>query len=189
MSKIKLFLTILSILIAVMPISIQAIRYHDNLVGLVMPPSIEQLFSGGIEDLEAVDAIDFAGMSLQLPILQGEPILFQNRTVHLIYTFTNPFDTNLTINSMDADVICVDHHFILGTVLIEPVTLAPKQTLNLYVTCIFSTQAIAHIATEHKGQDSITTVFKDYTVELQGIEIHMEQRKIGDIKISPHTIR
>lgn len=184
MSKLKLFLTIISILIAVTPITVQIIIHRDNIVGLVLPPSIAGLLKGGTDDLSTADAVDFAGMSFPLPYLAENPVFSKENTIELIYTFTNPLDGRITITSMDAEIVCIDHNFVLGDVYIEPATLEPHQTVNLNVTCTLSKQAIDHIATHHKGQDSINTEFKNFSVELTDIKITMDHRKLGSIQIA-----
>ncbi|MCL1970136.1 MAG: hypothetical protein FWF66_01545 [Candidatus Bathyarchaeota archaeon] len=183
MNKLKLFLIVLSILIAVTPISVQVIIHRDNPVGLILPPTIADLLNGGTEDITNADAFNFAGSSIPLPMLIGNPVLFQNNTVKLTYTFTNPLEGRITITSMDAELVCIDHRFPLGNVFIEPATLEPNQTLELNVTCTLSTQAIEHIRTQHQGQDSINTEFENYSVELTDIKIIMDHRKLGPIQI------
>ncbi|MDR2700328.1 MAG: hypothetical protein LBC12_05940 [Nitrososphaerota archaeon] len=187
MSKVKLFLTMISILIVVIPITVQVIIYRDNPVDLILPPTFAALLNGGTDDLSTVDVVDFAGMSFSLPFLSEEPVFFQNNTIKLIYTFTNPLDGKITITTMDAKMVCTDHKFKLGDTFIEPATLEPKQTINFNVYCILSTTAIEHIATHHQGQDSINTEFENFSVDLTDIKIIMPHRKLGSIQI-PQTI-
>jgi hypothetical protein len=188
MDKIKLFLTLLTILIAVVPVTVHALIHRENLVGLILPPSIADLFTGGTDDLVTVDEVDFAGMSFSLPTLLGDPVLFPNGTINLIYNFTNPLDGKITINSIDAVIVCVDHDFPLGDVYIEPATLEPNQTIELNVTGILTTQAMEHIISEHKGQNSINTEFKNFRVDLTGIKITMPHRKLGPIQLPLSTL-
>jgi hypothetical protein len=188
MSKVKLFLTILSIIIAVTPITIQAIIYHDHPVDLFIPPTIADLFEGGVTDLYDADVIELVVASFSLPILTGDPCLLQNGTILLTYTFTNPLDGKITISSIDAEIVCIDHGYTLGKVFIEPVALAANQTLDIDVYCILSSQAIEHIATKHQGQDKISAEFKNFKVELIDITITMDYRKLGDIHI-PNQIQ
>jgi hypothetical protein len=183
MNKIKLFLTILTILIAVVPIATHVIIYRENLVGLILPPTLAELFFGGTDNLVTADTVDFAGMSFSLPILLGDPILLQNDTLRLIYEFTNPLDGKITINAIDADIVCIDHNFPLGTVFIDPAALEPNQTLEFNVTGILTLQALGHITTHHKNQNSINTEFRNFSVDLTGIKITMPQRKLGPIQL------
>lgn len=183
MSKLKLFLTIITILIAVVPISVQVIRYRDNPVDLILPPSISEILQGGTDDLVNADAVNFAGMSFPLPILTGEPVLSKDNKIHLTYNFTNPLDGKITITTMDAELVCTEHKFKLGDVFIEPATLESNQTIDLDVTCILTPQAIEHIKTQHKGQTSIKTEFENFSVDLIDIKITMPHRKLGIIQI------
>jgi len=183
MNKVKLFLTILTILIAVVPLTTQVILYRENPVDLIIPPTIADLLSGGTDDLATADAVNFAGMSFSLPTLIDDPILFQNGTIKLVYQFTNPLDGKITINSMDADIVCIDHNFTIGNVFIEPATLEPNQTIELNVIGILTPQAVEHITKYHKDQNSIDTQFKNYSVDLTGIKITLPYRKLGPIQI------
>ncbi|MCL2691616.1 MAG: hypothetical protein FWE56_05095 [Candidatus Bathyarchaeota archaeon] len=183
MNKVKLFLTVIALLIAVVPITTQVIRYRDNPVDLILPPSISEILQGGTDDLVNADAVDFAGMSFPLPILTDNPVLSKDNTVELTYNFTNPLDGEITINSMNAELICTEHKFKLGDVFIEPATVESGQTIDLNVTCILTPQAIEHIKTQHKGQTSIKTEFKNFSVDLIDIKITMPHRKLGTIQI------
>ncbi|MCL2173061.1 MAG: hypothetical protein FWB84_05395 [Candidatus Bathyarchaeota archaeon] len=187
MNKLKVFLTVITILIAVTPITVQVIRYHENPVDLILPPSISAILKGGPDDLVNADYVDFAGMAFPLPILTGEPVFTQDNNLLLTYNFTNPLDGKITIASMDAEIVCVDHEFALGDVFIEPATLEPHQTLDLTVTCHLTPETIEHIKAEHQGQDSIKTEFTNYSVDLTDIKINMPHRKLGIIHV-PMTI-
>jgi hypothetical protein len=187
MSKVKLFLTILSIIIAVTPITTQIILYRDHLTDLVIPPTIADLFDGGVTDLYSADAIELVGTSFSLPILSEDPCILHDNTIKLTYTFTNPLDGKISLTSIDAEIICIDHGYVLGKVFIEPATLAANQTIDIDVYCNLSSQAIEHIATEHKGQDKIDTEFKNFKVELIDITITMDYRKLGNIQIPNQT--
>jgi len=190
MSKVKLFLTILSIFIAVTPITVQAILYRDNIVGLILPPSIADLLTGrNTTDLANADYFDFVGTQIPLPMLTGDPVLFPDNTVKLTYNFTNPLDGKITITTMEAEIVCTEHHFTLGDVFIEPATLEPKQTIDLNVTCRLSPKAIEHIKLYHQGQDHIKAEFENFTVELIDIKITMEHRKLGSIQLPNSLFR
>ncbi|MCL2134288.1 MAG: hypothetical protein FWH37_01875 [Candidatus Bathyarchaeota archaeon] len=188
MNKLKLFLTIISVLIAVTPITTQIIIHRDNIVGLILPPTISDILAGGTDDLSTADSVNFAGMNFSLPVIVGDPVLFQNNTVKLTYIFTNPLDGKITVTSMNAELVCTDHSFTLSKdIFVDPITLEPKQTVNLNVTCVLSAKAIEHIKTQHQGENSINTEFKNFSVELTDIKITMPHRKLGSIQI-PLTI-
>jgi len=189
MSKIKFFLTIITILIAVTPITLQVIIHRDNIVSLILPPTLEELLDGSIDDFANADAINYANMSFSLPYLSETPVLSHDNIVKLSYTFTNPLDGKITILSMDAELICTDHNFTLGHVSIEPITFEAYQTLELNVTCTLTAQAINHIETQHKGQNNINTEFKNYSIDLTDIKIVMDHRKLGDIHIPANFYR
>ena len=47
MKKLKIFLTLLSVLIIVLPIAFEVVLYRDNLLGLIVPPEMISLVNGG----------------------------------------------------------------------------------------------------------------------------------------------
>jgi hypothetical protein len=183
MSKIKIFLTLLSVLIIVTPITTQIFLHRDNISGLIIPPAIDDLLNAGVDDINNADAVDIVGISFQLPVLSEAHIFSQNNTAKLIYTFTNPLNNEITITAMNADVVCVEHDFVLGTVSIEPITLGPKQTLDISVNCVLNPQTLEHIETKHQGQNSLSAEFKNFTVDLIGVKIQTDTRKLGPIQI------
>ncbi|MCL1977183.1 MAG: hypothetical protein FWG55_03630 [Candidatus Bathyarchaeota archaeon] len=182
MNKIKILLTVLSILITVTPIATQVLIHRDNLLGLVIPATINDLLNASVDGIDTADDVELAGISFPLPALSDEPVFFQNNTVKLMYTFTNPLNNEITVTAMDAEIVCTDHGFLIGNASIEPTTLEPKQTLDIPVTCLLSPQALEHIKTSHQGQDSIKAEFKNFSVELSGVTIHMDHRKLGYIQ-------
>ena len=184
MNKLKIFLTVLSVLITVIPIGTQVFIHRDNLVGLVIPSTFNDLLNTSVDDISTADSVDIAGFSFQLPVLLNAEFFFHDSTVKMLYTFTNPLDAEITLTSMDAEIICVADNFILGSISIEPTHFDPNQTLEIPVTCVLSRQALEHIAIEHQGQDSIKTEFKNFSVELIGVKIHIDTRKLGDLQIN-----
>jgi hypothetical protein len=183
MNKLKLFLTIITLLIAVTPITVQVIIHRNNPVNLILPPTFADLIIDGPGDISDLDVFAVAGLSVPLPTLIGTPVISSDNTVKLIYNFTNPLDGKLVINSMDAEIVCTDHSFVLGTVFIEPTTLEPHETHILDVIVNLTPPAIEHIITHHKGQNSIHTEFRNYSVDLMDIKITMPHRHLGDIQI------
>jgi len=186
MKKVKILLTILTILIAVVPITAEILIYKDNLAGLVIPPEISNLINGGnIADNIGTVTGDISNTPFEPPMLSGEPQYFpENNTVKFTYNFTNPLQTEITITTLQAEVVCHDHGFALGSVGIDPSTLAPGQTIDITAFGVLSNEALEHIATQHAGQSSINADFKNLDVEMGGVTIQMDlQQYVGSIPI------
>ena len=45
MKKLKIFLTLLSVVIIVVPVAFEVLLYRDNLLGLIVPPEMINLFN------------------------------------------------------------------------------------------------------------------------------------------------
>jgi hypothetical protein len=182
MKKVKILLTLLTIIITVAPIAVQVLAYQDNLLGLIIPPQITDLMNGG---KTSTDISGLANSPFQPPELSGQPQFFpETNTVKFTYNFTNPLNTPITITTLEAQVVCHEHGFPLGNVSIDPTTLQPGQTVDITAFGVLSPEAIAHIKEQHAGQSSINADFKNLNVDMGGVTIQMDQQtNIGEIPI------
>jgi hypothetical protein len=180
MKKVKIILTLLTIIITVAPIAVQVLAYQDNLLGLIIPPEITNLMNGSNNNGGIGEV---ANTPFQPPAISGEPQFFpDNNTVKFTYNFTNPLNTQITVKTLEAEIVCHEHGFTLGTVAIDPTTLAPGQTVDITAFGVLSPEALAHIITQHPGQSSINCDFKDLNVDMAGVTIQMDQQQnIGQI--------
>ena len=186
MKKVKILLTIFTILIAVVPLTVEVLIYRDNLTGLVIPPEISNLLDGAnIADNVGTVTSDISNTPFELPMISGEPQYFpENNTVKFTYNFTNPLETEITIKTLQAQIVCHDHGFVLGEVGIDPSTLEPGQTVNITAFGVLSDDALEHIATQHAGETSINVDFQNLDVEMAGVTIQMDlQQYVGNIPI------
>ena len=99
MDKVKIALTILSIVIVIGPLAGIAYVYRDNLLGLVVPPQIKSMISGG----------DSTGSQsqpqFQPPQLVGQPQYnAQTGAVSVSFNFTNPLTNKISIDKLSAEV-------------------------------------------------------------------------------------
>jgi hypothetical protein len=186
MKKVKILLTILTILIAVVPLTVEVLIYRDNLTGLVIPPEISNLLNGSnIAGNVGTVSSDISNTPFEPPMLSGEPQYFpENNTVKFTYNFTNPLETEITIKTLQAQIVCHDHGFVLGEVGIDPSTLEPGKTINITAFGVLSDEALEHIATQHAGETSINVDFQNLDVEMAGVTIQMDlQQYVGNIPI------
>ena len=124
MKKVKIILTLLTIIITVAPIAVQLLAYQDNLLGLVIPPELTDLMNGGGSN-SGIGQV--ANTPFEPPQLSGEPQFFpENNTVKFTYNFTNPLNTQITVKTLEAEVVCHEHGFTIGIVAIDPTTLQPR---------------------------------------------------------------
>lgn len=182
MKKVKIILTLLTILITVVPIAVELLLYQDNLLGLIIPPQINSLMNSGTIN---TDIGQVSNTPFQPPQLSGEPQFFpENNTVKFTYNFTNPLSTPITITTLEAQVVCHDHGFPLGAVAIDPTTLQAGQTVDITAFGVLSNEALQHITEQHYGQSAIHADFKNLNVDMAGVTIQMDQQQdIGNIPI------
>jgi hypothetical protein len=168
MNKVKLLLSILTIVIVVVPLVGALLANQGNLMGLIVPPEandiIDTLSSGGSSDTPMLEPV-------------GEPQYdVAARTVTMTFNFTNPLPINVTINSMSGNVECVAHGFPLGNVsLANPVSVAKGETKPLTLLGTWTEEAIPHFQNKHAGEEMVDARLVGFTVDVQGLQIQMDQ--------------
>ena len=160
MDKMRLLLTLISIAIVVVPIVGILLTYQNNLLGLVIPPQVSDLTNSRLEPPTFVDSQYDAA----------------SRTVALTFSFKNPFKTDLTINSMSANLVCDEHNFPLGNaVLDKPVSMKAGETAMVTVFGTWTEEALAHFHSAHGGEKSVDVELVNLTVNINGMTVHTDQ--------------
>jgi hypothetical protein len=186
MNKLKIFLTILSIAITVVPLMTVVYIYRDNLIGLVAPPELMSLTNG--------DGGNSVGSSIlnpdtpfEPPQSVGEPTYDPNtRTATFTFNFTNPLKTPISIGELSAGINVHEDGFHLGDVNIsQPVTFKPGQTELITAYGVLSSDAINYLKTQHAGASYINVDFTNLNLEVSGIKIQIDQQNVGNIPIPP----
>jgi hypothetical protein len=168
MDKVRLILTLISIAITVGPIAVMLIAYQDNLLGLFIPPEVNEiadnLMSGGGGGLEA---------STQLNSTYDA----SSRTVTLTFQFKNPFNFPVTVNSMSGSIVCDKHDF--------PVSVGAGETATITVLGTWTEEAIDHFQTAHAGEKKTTVDLVNLAIDVSGIKIQTNERiQIPDVPIA-----
>jgi hypothetical protein len=166
MDKVRLLLTLITIAINVVPIVGILLVYQNNLLGLVIPPAINEI----------MNATSFTSNSVEPPSFVDSHYDIASRTVTLTFKFTNPFNFNVTIISMSADIQCDAHKFPLGTAtLSNPVNIRASETATITVLGVWTQDATNHIQTAHAGAQSIDVELVGITVNVNGINVQMSE--------------
>lgn len=168
LDKIRLILTVITIAISVVPVAAILLVYQNNLLGLIIPPELNEIAdnlmsSGGANGLELE------------PV--GPPQYDEaSRTVTLTFQFKNTFPVDLSINSMSGNVECAAHSFPLGTVTLDkPVSIGVGETKTITVLGTWTEEAIGHLQTAHTGEETIDANLVGLTVDVKGIQFQMNQ--------------
>ena len=180
MNKLKIILTILSISITVLPIAGAVLAYRDNLIGLVMPPEVISITDGSITN----------SSQFQPPMPVGEPQYNpETKTATFTFNFTNPLNSPMTINTLEAGIKCGEHGFLLGNASIDkPLTLNPGESAVITAFGKLSDDAINHFKTQHAGDNYVNVDFSNLNVDIAGIKVQVDEQEIGNIPIPPELL-
>jgi hypothetical protein len=176
MQKIRLLLTLITLATIVGPIAGILLVYQNNLLGLVIPPEVNKIMNGTF----------VTGNPLEPPVFVDSHYNVTSQTVALTFRFTNPFNFDLTINAMSADIECDVHNFPLGhATLNNPVSIRASETATITILGTWTQEAISHFQTAHAGAKSIDAKLVGLTFGLQGISIQSNEHiKILNVTIS-----
>jgi hypothetical protein len=172
MDKVRLALSLVTIAIIVVPIVGVLIAYQNNLLGLVIPPEVNE-----IADNLTHGSSSGSGNGQEVPTQINTTYNAASRTVTLTFQYKNPFGFDVTINSMSGNIICDTDDFPLGTAhLDKPVSLSAGETATITVLGTWTEVAINHFQTAHPGAKTINADLVDLVVDAQGIKIQTNQR-------------
>ena len=193
MNKLKIFLALLTIAITVTPIALEALLYRDNLLDLIVPPEITNMFKGNNSNANGknTNGINLLNSQLELPQPVGEPQYNpETKTISYTFNFTNPMESPIEVNTLQASIVSHDDGVFLGNITIDkPLKLEPGQTANITANGILSDEAINYLKTKSTTQNSINVDFVNLNVDLAGLQLQLDKQNIGDITIPPQLLR
>jgi len=173
LNKVRIALTVLSIAIIVGPLIGLLYVYRDNVVGLIVPPQVQSLLGGGgssgsQESQLAQDLSDFSPQS-------GGQLHYNPDTGVISYpfNFTNPLNTPISFNQMSAEVVG-GNNVSLGTVSIQPITVAPGANAIIDVTGNLSQSTVSQLA-QNSGATSLNVGLENVNVDVGGVKVHINQ--------------
>jgi hypothetical protein len=167
MNKIKVALSILTIVIIIGPLLGVVLVYRDNLIGLVLPPSIP-----GMDGLtnSNLDMSSLADLNPIQPI--GDPT-YNEVTGALDYpfNFTNPLPNDISIDDLSADVFASDGTM-LGTISISnAINVAPGESAVVDVQGNMDPQLMRQYQ-DQLAQGNIQ--IENLNVTVGGITLHID---------------
>ena len=195
MQVLGLVLILINVGAIVGPIAGVVIVYRSNLLDLVVPPEVQEIIGNTINSVTASNPSNPSGTpsspdnpsggNLALPQYVSSSYDPVARTVTAIFNFTNPFNFNVSINAVSADVKCHAHTFLLGhAAMSNPVEVPPMQTADITVIFTWTEAAQEHFQKEHAGQTTINVDLLNITVNVSGISIETPETYNVDIPIS-----
>jgi hypothetical protein len=174
MDKVRLLLTLITIAIIVVPIVGMLLAYQGNLLGLFIPPEINEM----ADDFMGGGGTNGAG--LEPPTMVGEPQYNEaTRTYSATFQFKNSFLVDLTIKSLSGNIKCAEHGFTLGNAsLSKPVSIDAGETGKLTVLGTWTEEAISHFETGHEGEEFVDVVLVDFAVDISGLQLQFDQSQM-----------
>ncbi len=172
MNKVKIALTVLTILITVGPLLGIVFMYRDNLLGLVMPPSTSGSSSPSASLESLLGNFTSPGFSPIQPI--GDPT-FNATTGAFDYTFnlTNPLPQSIALDALSADIVSSDGTK-LGTISIpDAINIGSGQSAIVDITG----QMDPGLLEQYKDQISQGNISIDnINITVGGVNLH-----VGDL--------
>jgi len=181
MDKVRLLLSLITIVIIVVPIVGMLLAYQDNLLGLFIPPEINEI----ADDLMGGDGLDEFELE---PV--GQPQYDEaSRTFSATFQFKNTFPIDVTIKSLSGNIKCKEHRFHLGNAsLSEPVSIDKGETETMTVLGTWTEEAISHFHTKHAGEETVDVVLVDFAVDVSGIQIQLDQSQMEQSMQVPNPV-
>ena len=163
MQPLGLFLILLSVGAFAAPVSGVIIMYSDDLSEVIVPEGLEEIVS----EITAEDAIE-------LPSYVSSSVDPDTRTAEVIFSFTNSFEFDLTLNMIAANIRCVDHEVLLGHAELEDqVEIESGQTEEIVVIFVWTADAEEHFLEDHAGETVVDVKLLDMEIDVSGITVEV----------------
>ncbi|MGD0979223.1 MAG: hypothetical protein ABR962_08805 [Candidatus Bathyarchaeia archaeon] len=161
--KPRLILTVVSILIIVGPLGATLLAYRGNLNRVFTPSNVDELNN----------VLSSQGGMMNFNVTSSWGNL-TSRTFGMLFNFTNPTATDLTLIVFSANLTDHSDGYPLGQIsLASPVTAGANETVTFQVTSVLSEEAAGHVATAHAGAQSFAVDLSSVNINFAGILLQM----------------
>ena len=167
MQKVGLILILINILAIAGPLAGVAAVYYNNPTEMILPTEVEEAVTATIETDD----------NIEMPQYIGSTYDTTSRTVTATFSFKNPFEFDLTVNTVSADVECATHSFSLGHAqLRNPVTIDAGTTATITVVFAWTQTAENHFRAEHSNEENIGINLVNLGLDVSGIEVETPEK-------------
>jgi len=167
MQTVGLVLILINILAIAGPVAAVAAVYYNNPVDMIIPNEVEDVVTSTIE----TDA------NIEMPQYIDSTYDTASRTVTATFSFKNPFEFDLTVNAVSADVECVTHSFSLGHAqLSNPVTINAGTAATINVVFVWTQTAENHFLAVHSNEENISINLVNLWLDVSGIEVETPEK-------------
>jgi hypothetical protein len=170
-------LAILNVVTILGPVAGVAVVYQNHLQDMVIPPQVQSLISGnsGAPGSGGSGSL-FSSPNIGLPQFVSAVADLSARSVNMVFNFTNPFNYDLMVYSVSANIVASQDSFTLGQAsLVSPTDLPANQTADLSILCQWTQEAENHFQTAYSGASAIDVDVVGLTANVNGITIQSTQ--------------
>ena len=183
MDKVKVALTILSIIIIVVPLLAEVYVYRDNLEELVLPPQMKDLMNGGNSGTSTTPQSSALPSlpNFQMPQPVGQPH-YDPATGAFSYpfNFTNPLSTQLSFSQLSAQVVTEDGTQIGNVSIPQSISIAPGANSILTAVGNLNTEEINQLAAQYQS-GTLNIALNNVNAVVGGVSVHIDHIDAGSI--------
>jgi hypothetical protein len=172
MNKVKIALSVLTILLTIGPFLGVVYVYRDNLIGVVLPPETPGSYSITNSDLSHLNFTTLQSMQPIKPL--GSPT-YNASTGAFSYAlnFTNPLPQDLSLDCFSADIKTSTGQ-LLGTISIpDAINVSPGQSAVIDIAGNINQQVLNAYKEQYGNYAQITV--ENLTVGVGGISLHLDE--------------
>lgn len=148
------------------PAAAVAVIHMDNPVEMIIPPQVQDIVTNTLNTQDFIEMPQYVSSDYDLA----------TKTITAVFSFKNPFEVDLTINQLSAQIQCTDHSFSLGNAnLNNPLTIKPQTTGLITIVFAYTQTAQTHFQTAHPQATNMDITLTDLQVDVSGIEIQTPQ--------------
>ena len=174
MQLLGLFLILLSVGAFAAPVSGVIIMYSDDLSEVIVPEGLEEIMT----EMTAEDAFE-------LPSYVSSSVDPDTRTAEVVFSFTNSFEFDLTLNMIAANIRCVDHDVLLGHAELEDqVEIDAGDTEEIVVVFVWSADAEEHFLEDHTGESVVDVKLVELEIDVSGITVEVPEEVLLALPIA-----
>lgn len=144
------------------PLAGVAVMHMDNPLEMVIPTEMQQILTSTLSTQDTIE----------MPQIVDSDYDLATRTVTATFSFKNPFQIDLTVNALSAQVQCTTHSFNLGNAQLKnPVQINQDTTGLITVIFLWTQTAQDHFQTAHSQATTIDITLTNLLVDVSGITI------------------
>jgi hypothetical protein len=184
MDKVKVALTVLSIMIIIVPLLVEVYAYKDNLLGLVIPPQMKNLINGGGNSGTSAGPQSSSSPSLpnfQIPQPAEQP-QYNPTTGAFIYpfNFTNPLSTEISFDHLSAQVVTENGTSLGNISMPQTISIPPGANSVITASGNLNPDAVNQLATQYTG-GNLNIALNNVNVDVGGVLVHIDHIDAGSI--------